>query len=192
MSFVRLVLASLLYYWRTNLAVAAGVVAGTAVLTGALLVGDSMKGSLRHLALDRLGYSQEERDAITIHIGEHETIEGAPHLKESHLPIFDCAMKPLNGERFISPMGHVGMMAAVQPFLSGAISKTVNLPNETTPEEIADIYLEAWRKGLKAIAVYRDGSKRTQPVNTSEREDKKSEKEKETKPVPARRRLVGR
>ncbi|MBI4364329.1 MAG: vitamin B12-dependent ribonucleotide reductase, partial [Candidatus Latescibacteria bacterium] len=97
----------------------------------------------------------------------HETIEGAPGLKDEHLPVFDCAFKPKNGTRTIQPMGHIRMMEAVQPFISGAISKTVNMPETATPQDIADAYTEAWKGGLKAIAIYRDGSKRSQPLSTS-------------------------
>lgn len=117
-------------------------------------------------ALTRLGYSEDEIRAVVAHLDEHETIEGAPALKEEHLAVFDCAFKPLNGKRSIHYMGHIRMMAAVQPFLSGAISKTVNMPQEATVEEIAKAYIEGWKMGLKAIAIYRDGSKRTQPLNT--------------------------
>src|SRR5438045_5069249 len=95
------------------------------------------------------------------------TVEGAPHLQDKHLAVFDCANKCGNkGKRFIAPMGHVKMMAATQPFLSGAISKTVNLPNETTVAEIEDIHLQSWKLGLKAIALYRDGCKLSQPLST--------------------------
>ena len=108
------------------------------------------------------------------------TVEGAPHIKEEHLAVFDCANKcGVKGKRFIAPMGHVSMMAAVQPFLSGAISKTVNLPNETTVEEIQDIYYQAWKKGLKAIALYRDGCKLSQPLST--KSETKAEKKEEVK-----------
>ena len=98
------------------------------------------------------------------YIDENDTIEGAPDLKEEHLPVFDCAFKPAKGTRAIHYMGHVRMMAAVQPFISGAISKTVNMPHEATPEEISRTYIDSWKLGLKAIAVYRDGCKRTQPL----------------------------
>jgi ribonucleoside-diphosphate reductase alpha chain len=118
-------------------------------------------------ALTRLGYSDAEMHAIVRHIDEKGTIEGAPSLKAEHLPVFDCAFKALGGTRSIAPMGHVRMMSAVQPFLSGAISKTVNMPNDATIEEIADVYMQGWKMGLKAIAIYRDGCKRTQPLNTS-------------------------
>ena len=116
-------------------------------------------------ALRRLGYADPDVHAITGYLEREGTIEGAPGFKAEHLPVFDCAFKPLKGERCITAMGHVKMMAAVQPFISGAISKTVNLPHETTPEEIAQVYLDAWKLGLKAIAVYREGSKRTQPLS---------------------------
>ena len=121
--------------------------------------------------LKALGYSRAQTDSILQYIEENETIEGAPGLSDEHLPVFDCAFKPANGLRSISPMGHVRMMASTQPFLSGAISKTVNVPNEATPEEIRDTYMEAWRLGVKAIAIYRDGSKRTQPLNTSQEQE---------------------
>src|SRR5467141_2105373 len=117
-------------------------------------------------ALRRLGYSLAHTDEILRFIQDNDTIEGAPHLKPEHLAVFDCAFKPLNGSRSIHYMGHVKMMAAVQPFISGAISKTVNMPNNVTAEEIVETYVAAWRMGLKAIAIYRDGSKRTQPLTT--------------------------
>ncbi|MEC9390480.1 MAG: vitamin B12-dependent ribonucleotide reductase [Myxococcota bacterium] len=119
------------------------------------------------LALAELGYTPTEQAAIGAFLETHETIEGAPFLKEEHLAIFDCAFKPRNGVRTIEPMGHVKMMGACQPFLSGAISKTVNMPKDSTVQDIADVYMESWRLGLKAVAVYRDGCKRTQPLNTS-------------------------
>ncbi|HXM77375.1 MAG TPA: vitamin B12-dependent ribonucleotide reductase, partial [Thermoanaerobaculia bacterium] len=119
------------------------------------------------LALRRLGYSEEEVARIIEYVDAKGTIEGAPGFKPEHLPVFDCAFRALNGSRSIHYMGHVKMMGAVQPFLSGAISKTVNLPPDATPEEIAGVYMEGWKQGLKAIAIYRDGCKRTQPLNTS-------------------------
>ncbi len=122
-------------------------------------------------ALRKLGYGAEEVDEILAYLTEHETIEGAPHLKPQHLPVFDCAFKPTNGERSIHYMGHVRMMGAIQPFLSGAISKTVNMPEKATAEEIEKVYLEGWKLGLKAIAVYRDNSKRSQPLMTSKKKD---------------------
>ncbi len=118
-------------------------------------------------ALWKLGYSEKEVEDIVAHIDAKDTIEGAPHIKDEHLPVFDCAFRSANGTRSIHYMGHIRMMAAVQPFLSGAISKTVNLPNDCTVEDIEDAYIQAWRMGLKAIAVYRDGCKRTQPLSTN-------------------------
>ena len=117
------------------------------------------------MALRKLGYSQEEIDAIVAYIDEEETIEGAPGIGEEHLAVFDCAFRAENGSRSIHWMGHLRMMGAVQPFLSGAISKTVNLPEDATSEDIIAAYTEGWKLGLKALAVYRDGSKRTQPLN---------------------------
>ncbi len=122
-------------------------------------------------ALRRLGYSPDEVEQIIAWVNEHETIEGAPALKPEHLPVFDCAFKPVNGVRSIHYMGHVRMMGAVQPFLSGAISKTVNMPEAATAEEIEQVYLEGWKQGLKAIAIYRDGSKRSQPLSTGKKKD---------------------
>jgi ribonucleoside-diphosphate reductase alpha chain len=122
-------------------------------------------------ALRKLGYSPTEVEEIIAYINERETIEGAPGLKPEHLPVFDCAFKPVNGERSIHYMGHVRMMGAVQPFLSGAISKTVNMPEAATAQEIETVYLEGWRRGLKAIAIYRDGSKRSQPLSTGKKKD---------------------
>ncbi|MFC1743327.1 vitamin B12-dependent ribonucleotide reductase [Candidatus Riflebacteria bacterium] len=117
--------------------------------------------------LIRLNYNAEEVTKILDYIEEKETIEGAPDLKPEDLKVFDCALKPKNGTRSIEPMGHVKMVAACQPFLSGAISKTVNLLNNSTTKDIFNIFLEAWKLGLKAIAVYRDGSKRIQPLSTT-------------------------
>ena len=122
-------------------------------------------------ALKKLGYAPEQVEEILAYINERETIEGAPHLKAEHLSVFDCAFKPVNGERSIDYMGHVRMMAAVQPFLSGAISKTVNMPEAATPEQIQEVYLQGWKLGLKAIAIYRDGSKRSQPLSTGKKKD---------------------
>ena len=151
------------------------------------------------LALKRLGYNEKETEAMVQYIDTNETIEGAPHLKDSHLPIFDCAFKPQNGKRSIAPMGHIRMMAAAQPFLSGAISKTVNMPENSTVEEIKEAYVESWRLGLKAVAVYRDNCKRTQPLSTSKDDAKQPKKEEvrtiiETRParteLPAERPAV--
>ena len=117
-------------------------------------------------ALSRLGYTDAERTVILEYIEENDTIEGAPGLRDEHLPVFDCAFKPHNGERYISHMGHIRMMAACQPFISGAISKTVNLPESATVEDIADAYMQSWELGLKAVAIYRENSKRSQPLST--------------------------
>ena len=117
-------------------------------------------------ALSRLGYTDAERAVILEYIEENDTIEGAPGLRDEHLPVFDCAFKPHNGERYISHMGHIRMMAACQPFISGAISKTVNLPESATVEDIADAYMQSWELGLKAVAIYRENSKRSQPLST--------------------------
>ncbi len=119
------------------------------------------------MALRRLGYTPAQVDAIVRYIDENETIEGAPGLKESHLPVFDCAFKAAKGQRSIHYMGHIKMMGATQPFISGAISKTVNVPKEATVDEIMQAYIQSWKLGAKAISIYRDGSKRTQPLNTS-------------------------
>ena len=118
-------------------------------------------------ALKKLGYSEEQIGDVTNHIIEKETIEGAPHLLDEDLPVFDCSFKAMNGSRSIGYMGHVKMMAAAQPFISGAISKTVNLPSDATREDIKDVFIQGWKLGLKAIAVYRDGCKSIQPLNTS-------------------------
>ena len=115
-------------------------------------------------ALAKLGYDEESRTTILKHLEATGTIEGALGLKDEHLPVFDCAFKAVLGTRFISPLGHLRMMGAAQPFLSGAISKTVNVPENTTPEEIEKLYLEAWKLGLKAVAVYRDNCKGSQPL----------------------------
>jgi ribonucleoside-diphosphate reductase alpha chain len=117
-------------------------------------------------ALKRLGYDSREVQEIVEHLDEHETIEGAPHLADAHLPVFDCAFKPRAGSRTIHYQGHLRMMGAVQPFISGAISKTINMPAEADVDDVAEAYMTAWKLGLKAVAIYRDGSKRTQPLNT--------------------------
>ena len=119
------------------------------------------------MALEKLGYSAQQIKEIVAYIDEHETIEGAPHLKADDLPVFDCAFKALKGDRSIHYMGHIKMMGAVQPFISGAISKTVNVPKDATVDEIQEAYVQSWRLGAKAVSIYRDGSKRTQPLNTS-------------------------
>jgi ribonucleoside-diphosphate reductase alpha chain len=118
-------------------------------------------------ALFKLGYDDEEVNAIVSYIDATGTIEGAPGIKPEHLAVFDCSFKPAKGTRSIQYMGHIKMMAAAQPFLSGAISKTVNLPHEASVDDVAEAYAESWRQGIKAVAIYRDGSKGTQPLNTS-------------------------
>jgi ribonucleoside-diphosphate reductase alpha chain len=118
-------------------------------------------------ALFKLGYDNDEVNAIVSYIDATGTIEGAPGIKAEHLSVFDCSFKPAKGTRSIHYMGHIKMMAAAQPFLSGAISKTVNLPHEASVEDVAEAYAESWRQGIKAVAIYRDGSKGTQPLNTS-------------------------
>jgi ribonucleoside-diphosphate reductase alpha chain len=118
-------------------------------------------------ALRRLGYTETQASAITTYIEQQGTIEGAPDLRDDHLPVFDCAFKPQNGTRSIQHMGHIKMMGAVQPFISGAISKTVNLPENATVEDVMEAYIESWKHGVKAIAIYRDGSKKVQPLSTN-------------------------
>lgn len=118
-------------------------------------------------ALFRLGYNQQQVDEIVNHIDATGTVEGAPHIREEHLAVFDCSLRPANGTRFIHHLGHLRMMGAVQPFISGAISKTINMPENSSVEDIMDAYIQAWRLGLKAVAIYRDGSKRAQPLTTS-------------------------
>jgi ribonucleoside-diphosphate reductase alpha chain len=145
-------------------------------------------------ALARLGYESRQVEEIVDYIDQMETIEGAPHLADEHLKVFDCAFRPRNGIRTIEPLGHIRMMGAVQPYISGAISKTVNLPSEATVDDVENAYIESWRLGLKAIAVYRDGCKRTQPLNTGNETD--GNKSQSGQPAttsdaaqPARRRL---
>src|SRR6202162_3215846 len=125
-------------------------------------------------ALRKLGYDELKVKEIVEYIDENDTIEGAPHLMDEHLKVFDCAFKPVNGARSIAPMGHVRMMAAVQPFISGSMSKTVNLPTDATAEDIQETYMESWKLGLKCIAIYRDGCKRSQPLSTSLDKEKKA------------------
>jgi ribonucleoside-diphosphate reductase alpha chain len=138
------------------------------------------------LALRTLGYDEPAVEGILSYIDKNDTIEGAPTLKDQHLAVFDCAFKPRLGVRSIRWEAHVQMMAAAQPFISGAISKTVNMPRETTPADIAGAYTEGWRMGLKALAIYRDGSKESQPLNTSTEADKTAAK---ATPAPRRERL---
>jgi len=121
-------------------------------------------------ALKRLGYDSKEVQEIVEYLDENETIEGAPQLADAHLAVFDCAFKPRAGARTIHYNGHIKMMGAVQPFISGAISKTINMPAEATVDEVAEAYVTAWKLRLKAVAIYRDGSKRTQPLNTGRTE----------------------
>jgi ribonucleoside-diphosphate reductase alpha chain len=118
-------------------------------------------------ALFKLGYTHEQADAIVSYIDATGTIEGAPNIKDEHLAVFDCSFKPAKGTRSISYMGHLRMMAATQPFISGAISKTVNLPNQASVEDIMEAYLQAWKLGLKAVAIYRDGCKQSQPLSAA-------------------------
>ena len=142
------------------------------------------------MALERLGYSVDEIKVICDYIDNNETIEGAETLNPDHLPVFDCAFKPRSGKRCIHYMAHLKMMAAVQPFISGAISKTINMPNESTTEEIAAAYMEGWKLGLKAVAIYRDGSKQVQPVSTRKhKEGGKAASGNGTQGRPFRRRL---
>ena len=157
------------------------------------LVGGGLLEMVNHTvprALKRLGYDLKQIQEIVEYIDEHKTIEGAPHLKDDDLPVFDCAFKPASGTRTIHYMGHVRMMGAVQPFISGAISKTINMPNEASVEDIMHAYTESWKLGLKAVAIYRDGSKRTQPLNTSKDKEEKKAATVETKESrPLRRKL---
>src|ERR1700680_4438086 len=128
-------------------------------------------------ALMKLGYSPEQSSEIVTHIDKQGTVEGAPYLKAEHLPVFDCSLAPAGGGRSISWTGHVKMMAAAQPFLSGAISKTINMPEESTIDDIMDAYIESWKLGLKAVAIYRDNSKRSQPLSAAgqKKDEKKAE-----------------
>ena len=144
------------------------------------------------MSLERLGYSAEEIKEICDTIDKDETVETSQTLRKEHLPMFDCAFKPRNGKRFIHYLAHLKMMAAVQPFLSGAISKTINMPNESTTDEIESAYMEGWKLGLKAVAIYRDGSKMIQPVNTDKDGNSKSKKKtvEEAPARPFRRRLA--
>ncbi|HPU05982.1 MAG TPA: vitamin B12-dependent ribonucleotide reductase [Thermogutta sp.] len=134
------------------------------------------------LALQTLGYSEDQINEIVQYIEKHDSIEGAPHLKPEHLPVFDCATPPPGGKRYISWKAHILMMAAAQPFISGAISKTVNMPRDVTVDDIMNAYMEGWRLGLKALAVYRDGSKEIQPLVS------KASPKKSSEPLPAPRR----
>jgi ribonucleoside-diphosphate reductase alpha chain len=128
------------------------------------------------LALKTLGYNEAEVESIIAYIDREDTIEGAADLKVEHLPVFDCAFQPRNGTRSIPWRAHIQMMAAAQPFIAGAISKTVNMPKDTTPEDVAEAYMEGWQWGLKALAIYRDGSKEVQPLSTKSKADRAAEK----------------
>jgi ribonucleoside-diphosphate reductase alpha chain len=147
------------------------------------------------IALKELGYTPEQVAAIVSHIDQKDTIEGAPGLKPEHVAVFDCAFRPANGERSLHYRAHIKMMAAAQPFLSGAISKTVNLPNSATVEDIMQTYVEAWKLGLKAVAIYRDGSKRSAPLNVKKNKDMGTAEEAKAAPVtvaptgPVRKRM---
>ncbi|HSC46350.1 MAG TPA: vitamin B12-dependent ribonucleotide reductase [Candidatus Acidoferrum sp.] len=134
-------------------------------------------------AIMRLGYTPEQTSEIVAYIDKHSTAEGAPHFKSEHLPVFDCSLAPAGGGRSISWTGHVRMMAATQPFLSGAISKTINMPEESTIEDIMEAYMESWKLGLKAVAIYRDNSKKSQPLNAGG--EKKEDKNKAAEAVAA-------
>jgi ribonucleoside-diphosphate reductase alpha chain len=124
-------------------------------------------------ALMRLEYTPEQTSEIVSYIDKQGKIEGAPYLKAEHLPVFDCSLAPLGGGRSIAWTGHVRMMAAAQPFLSGAISKTINMPEESTIEDIGNAYIESWKLGLKSVAIYRDNSKGSQPLNAGGSKDEK-------------------
>ncbi len=139
------------------------------------------------MALEKLGYDPEEIKLICDYVDEYETIEGAKQLDKDHLAVFDCAFKPRNGKRFINYMAHIRMMAAVQPFISGAISKTINMPKESSTEDISHAYMQGWKLGLKAVAIYRDGSKRLQPVSTEKHKDGKAASKAEAVATPAAR-----
>lgn len=153
-----------------------------------LVGGGTMKlvNSTIPAALEKLGYNDSQQQEIIDYLNKNDTIEGAPYLADEHLPVFDCAFKPAKGKRTIHYLGHIRMMAAVQPFISGAISKTVNMPHESTIEDVREAYVQAWQLGLKAIAIYRDGAKRTQPLSTSKESNGKVKSE---VPKPNRRRL---
>jgi ribonucleoside-diphosphate reductase alpha chain len=124
-------------------------------------------------ALLKLGYTPEQASEIVSYIDKNGKVEGAPNFNPAHLAVFDCSLAPAGGGRSISWTGHVKMMAAAQPFLSGAISKTINMPEESTIEDISQAYVESWKLGLKAVAIYRDNSKRSQPLNTGGKKDEK-------------------
>ena len=140
-------------------------------------------------ALTLLHYSKEQIKAIVKYIDEKDTIEGAPGLRLEHLQIFDCAFKPKNGERFIDYHAHLKMMSAVQPFLSGAISKTINMPASATSQDVMQVFIDGWKLGLKAIAIYRDGSKGIQPVSTNKASSEQNAASEVVSTKPFRRRM---
>ncbi len=144
-------------------------------------------------ALMKLKYTPEQTSEIVSYIDKNGKIEGAPHLKAQDLPVFDCSLTPQGGGRSINWTGHVKMMAAAQPFLSGAISKTINMPEESTVEDISDAYVESWKLGLKAVAIYRDNSKRSQPLNAGGKKDEKKNVATAAPPeIPEQRELFAR
>lgn len=164
-----------------------GVEPEFALVKTKMLVGGGIMKFVNNIvprSLKKMGYSEAEISVITQHIEQQGTAEGAPGLKDEHLSVFDCAVKPTNGKRVISWKGHLKMVAAVQPFISGAISKTFNMSQDATVEEVTQAYMMGWKMGLKAVAVYRDGSKSAQPLQTMTGIQKKEDKN-----APARRRL---
>lgn len=142
-----------------------------------------------HLALKVLGYTDDEIDSVLNYIDKEEMIEGCPVLRDEHLPVFDCAFKPAKGKRSIHYKGHIRMMGVTQPFISGAISKTINMSESSTIEDIADAYMYAWEQGLKAVAIYRENSKRSQPLNTQRTEGERVKRDKEIVKVRERARM---
>src|SRR4029077_17129335 len=160
-----------------------GIEPDIALVKNKLLAGGGMLKIVNQTvkpALEKLGYNSEEIERIIAHVDAFDTIEDVPDadgttissgLRPEHLPVFDCAFTPHKGQRALSYMAHLRMMAAAQPFLSGAISKTVNLPESATVEDIMNSYIEGWRLGLKSIAIYREGSKRSAPLNTRKTRD---------------------
>ena len=140
-------------------------------------------------ALTNLGYNDKQIKEILDYIDKNDMIEGAPNIRGEHLPVFDCAFKAAKGKRFIQPRGHIKMMAAVQPFISGAISKTVNVPEDASVEDIFESYVFAWEQGLKAVAIYRENSKRSQPLNTKKTEGEMVKKETVVKVLGQRKKL---
>ena len=169
-----------------------GVEPDIALVKYKLLVGGGMLKLVNRtvpMALERLGYGHDDIKAICDYIDQNENIEGAEKLNPDHLPVFDCAFKPRSGKRSIHYVAHLKMMAAVQPFISGAISKTINMPEESTAEEIMAAYMEGWKLGLKAVAIYRDGSKKLQPVSTKKHKEAKARSAQAPTGRPFRRRL---